>query len=171
MRKPLPNHLLRVAYRHEPEEVICRSPGCGNPMTRIREAVSEGSGYGSSRVRHATTNLWEGAFHGCQSLIQVAAVTEVIDGGTLAAGSVAHTLISRFVDHALYYRQESINACSKVHDVRWTLKRWSGQRVTTQKSLFIVRKRFVLCSWVLDADGTPLAMPDPGADTTGQACV
>ncbi len=32
-----------------------------------------------------------------------------------AAGLVAHTLVSRFVDHLPYYRQEAINARSNVH--------------------------------------------------------
>jgi transposase len=46
---------------------------------------------------------------------------QVIDGGMPAPGLVAHTLVSRFVDHLPYYRQEQINARSQVHTPRSTL--------------------------------------------------
>lgn len=54
-------------------------------------------------------------------------MAEVIDGGIAASGLVAHTLISRFVDHLPYYRQQSINARSGVHTPRSTLASISGQ--------------------------------------------
>ena len=47
---------------------------------------------------------------------------EVIDGGIAASGLVAHTLISRFVDHLPYYRQEAINARSRACTRR--ARRW-----------------------------------------------
>ena len=45
---------------------------------------------------------------------------QIIDSGLPAAGLVAHTLVSRFVDHLPYYRQEAINARSNVHTPRST---------------------------------------------------
>ncbi len=44
----------------------------------------------------------------CQRLVQEPVEPQIIDGGLPAAGLVAHTLISRFVDHLPYYRQETI---------------------------------------------------------------
>ncbi len=44
-----------------------------------------------------------------------------------AAGLIAHTLVSHFVDHLPYYRLETINVRSKVHTPRSTLASWSGQ--------------------------------------------
>ena len=44
-----------------------------------------------------------------------------------APGLVAPTLVSRFVDHIPYYRQETINARSGVHTPRSTLAAWSGK--------------------------------------------
>ena len=70
----------------------------------------------------------------CQlALVQEPAEPQIIDGGIPASGLVAHTLISRFVDHLPYYRQETINARSGVHTPRSTLaappatpvRRWS----------------------------------------------
>ena len=52
---------------------------------------------------------------------------QIIDGGMPAAGLVAHTLISRFVDHLPYYRQEQINARSGVHTPRSTLAALVGR--------------------------------------------
>lgn len=40
-REPPPDHLRRVVYRHEPDEIHCPSEGCGAPMTRIGEDLSE----------------------------------------------------------------------------------------------------------------------------------
>ena len=40
-RQPLPEHLRRVEHRHEPENTHCPTPGCGQPMTRVGEDISE----------------------------------------------------------------------------------------------------------------------------------
>ncbi|MCW3709561.1 IS66 family transposase [Burkholderia cenocepacia] len=44
-----------------------------------------------------------------------------------ASGFVAHTLISRFVDHMPYYLQETVNARSGVYTPRSTLVSATGQ--------------------------------------------
>ena len=40
-RQALPEHLRRVEHHHEPEGTDCPEPGCGRPMMRIGEDVSE----------------------------------------------------------------------------------------------------------------------------------
>ena len=40
-RQALPDHLRRVEHRHEPENINCVTPECGQPMTRVGEDVSE----------------------------------------------------------------------------------------------------------------------------------
>ena len=40
-RQALPAHLRRVEHRHEPEDTICATADCGQPMTRVGEDVSE----------------------------------------------------------------------------------------------------------------------------------
>ena len=56
---------------------------------------------------------------------------EIVEGGIAASGLLAHTAISRFVDHLPYYRQESINAPSGVHTRAqpWTARRdrWTSR--------------------------------------------
>jgi transposase len=164
-----PDHLRRVEHRHEPEDTHCPSPGCGKPMTRVGKDVSERLDIIPAEffvLRHV---YGKGACRCCQCLVQEAAVPQLIDGGIPAAGLVAHTLISRFVDHVTHYRQESINARPRVHTPCSTLASWSGQGGAALELLFVAQKRFVLFSQVLHADETPVAMLDPGAGKTGRA--
>ena len=60
------------------------------------------------------------------SLLQEPVAPQVIDKGMPAPGLVAHTRVSRFVDHIPYYRQETINAGAGVHTPRSTLAAWSS---------------------------------------------
>ncbi len=80
----------------------------------------------------------------CQCLVQEAAPLQIIDGGMPATGLVVHTMISRFVDHVPYYRQEAINARSGVHTPRSTLASGSGRGGAALEPLFVAQKRFVL---------------------------
>lgn len=79
----------------------------------------------------------------CQQIRQEPIEPDAGDGGIPASGLVAHTLISRFVGHLPYYRQEPINARSCVH---------------TPRSTLVVHRRFILGYPVLHADETPVLM-------------
>lgn len=105
----------------------------------------------------------------CQTLVQEPVEPQIIDKGMPGAGLLAHTLVSRFVDHMPYYRQEQINARSGVHTPRSTLASWAGQAGTGLQPLFDAHKAFVLGAQVLHADETPVAMLDPGAGKTKRA--
>ncbi|MEP7294622.1 MAG: IS66 family transposase [Burkholderiales bacterium] len=104
-------------------------------------------------------------------MVQEPADPQIIDGGIAASGFVAHTLISRFVDHLPYYRQETINARSGVHTPRSTLASQSGRAGAAITPLYEAHKRFVLSCPVLHADETPVAMLDPGAGKTKRAYI
>jgi len=103
--------------------------------------------------------------------VQEPADPQIIDGGIAASGLVAHTLISRFVDHLPYYRQESTNARSGVHTPRSTLSAMSGRAGAAMQPLYEAHKRFVLSCPVVQADETPVAMLDPGAGKTKKAYI
>jgi transposase len=170
-RQPLPEHLRRVEHRHEPEDTRCPGFDCGKPMVRIGEDVSERLDIVPAEffVHRHIYGKW--ACKCCQTLVQEPVAPQVIDGGIPAAGLVAHTLISRFVDHLPYYRQEAINARSGVHTPRSTLAQWSGAAGAALEPLYAAHRRFVLASRVLHADETPVAMLDPGAGKTKRAYV
>jgi len=170
-RQALPAHLHRVEHRHEPEDTTCPTPGCGRPMVRVGEDVSEKLDIVPAQffVHRHVHGKW--ACRCCQVLVQQPVPAQIIDGGVPASGLLAHTLISRFVDHLPYYRQEAINARSGVHTPRSTLAQWSGRAGAALEPLYDVHKRFVLGTGVLHADETPVAMLDPGAGKTKKAYV
>ena len=170
-REALPAHLRRVEHRHEPEDTTCQNEGCGAPMTRIGEDVTERLDIVPAEffVHRHVYGKW--ACRCCQVLKQEPAAPEVIEGGVAASGLLAHTLISRFADHLPYYRQETINARSGVHTPRSTLAAWAGQAGAALEPLYDAHKRFVLGCRVLHADETPVALLDPGAGKTRRAYV
>ena len=170
-RQPLPEQLRRVEHRHEPESTTCPSPGCGQAMVRIGEDVSERLDIVPAEffVHRHVRGKW--ACKCCQVLVQEPVAPQIIDKGMPAAGLLAQTLVSRFIDHLPYYRQEQINARSGVHTPRSTLASWSGAAGASLLPLYDAHRAFVLGAQVLHADETPVRMLDPGAGKTTKAYV
>ncbi len=102
---------------------------------------------------------------------QEPAEPDVVDGGIPASGLVAHTLISRFVDHLPRYRQEPISARSGVRTPRSTLAAWGGAGGAKLEPLYEAHRRFILSCRVLHADETPVPLLDPGSGKTKKAYV
>ena len=94
---------------------------------------------------------------------------QVFEGGLPTPALQAHVVVSRFVDHLPYYRQETIHARSGVHTPRATLAGWAGQTGAQITPLFEALKDFVLSSPVLQADETTVKLLDPGAGKTKTA--
>ena len=175
-RQALPEHLRRVEHHHEPEDTSCTTPDCGQPMTRVGEDISERLDIVPAEffVHRHIYGKWTCRCcqrRGIERLVQEPADPQIIDGGIPASGLVAHTLISRFVDHLPYYRQEAINARCGVHTPRSTLAAWAGMAGAALAPLFEAHKRFVLSCPVVHADETPVAMLDPGAGKTRRAYI
>lgn len=170
-RQALPEHLRRVEHHHEPEDTTCPTPGCGQAMVRVGEDVSEKLDIVPAEFFAHRHVYGKWACRCCEVLVQEPAAPAIIEGGIPAEGLLAHTLISRFVDHLPYYRQEAINARSGVLTPRSTLAQWSGRAGAALEPLHDVLKDFVLESAVLHADETPVAMLDPGAGKTKKAYV
>lgn len=170
-RQALPAHLRRVEHRHDPDNITCVTPGCGQPMQRIGEDISEKLDIVPAEffVHRHIYGKW--VCKCCQTLRQEPAEPDVIEGGIASSGLVAHTLISRFVDHLPYYRQEPINARSGVHTPRSTLATWSGAGGAALEPLYEALRRFILSARVLHADETPVPLLDPGAGKTRKAYV
>ena len=158
-----------VEHRHEPDHTDCQEQGCGRPMQRIGEDVTERLDVVPAEffVHRHIYGKW--ACRHCQTLKQAPSVPEIVEGGIAASGLLAHTAISRFVDHLPYYRQESINARSGVHTPRSTLASATGQVGAALEPLYELHKRFILDCRVVHADETPVALLDPGAGKTRRA--
>jgi transposase len=175
-REALPDHLRRVEHHHEPEDTTCATADCGQPMTRVGEDISERLDIVPAEffVHRHVYGKWACRCcqrQGIERLVQEPADPQIIDGGIPASGLVAYTLISRFVDHLPYYRQEAINARSGVRTPRSTLAAWAGHAGAAMQPLYEAHKRFVLSCPVVHADETPVAMLDPGAGKTKRAYV
>ena len=168
-REALPPHLARVDTRIEPEDTHCPSPECGQPMVRVGEDISERLDIVPAQffVQRQIRGKW--ACRCCQLLVQEPAAPQVSGNALPTPGLQAHTVISRFVDHLPYYRQEQINARSGVHTPRSTLAAWGGQTGAQMLPLFDAQRDFVLGSRVLHADETPIGLLDPGAGKTKKA--
>jgi transposase len=168
-REALPPHLPRVDQRVEPEDTRCPTPECGRPMVRVGEDISERLDIVPAQffVQRQIRGKW--ACKCCQLLVQEPAAVQVFDNALPTPGLQAHTVISRFVDHIPYYRQEQINARSGVHTPRSTLAAWSGRTGAQLMPLHEAHRAFVLGSRVLHADETPIALLDPGRGKTKKA--
>ena len=168
-REALAPHLPRVDTRIEPENTNCPAPECGQPMVRVGEDISERLDIVPTQffVQRQIRGKW--ACRCCQLLVQEPAAPQVFDNALPTPGLQAHTVISRFVDHLPYYRQEQINARSGVHTPRSTLAAWSGQTGAQLLPLYEAHRAFVLGSRVVHADETPIGLLDPGAGKTKKA--
>lgn len=168
-REPLPAHLPRVDQHIEPEDTHCPAPECGQPMVRVGEDISERLDIVPAKffVQRQIRGKW--ACKCCQLLLQEPAAPQVFDNALPTPGLQAHTVISRFVDHIPYYRQEQVNARSGVHTPRSTLAAWGGQTGAQLMPLYDAHRLFVLGSRVVHADETPIALLDPGAGKTRKA--
>ncbi len=168
-REALPAHLPRVEQRIEPEDTLCPEPQCRQQMVRVGEDTSERLDIVPAQflVQRQIRGKW--ACKCCQLLVQEPAAAQVFDNALPTPGLQAHTVISRFVDHIPYYRQEQINARQGVHTARSTLAAWSGQTGAQLMPLYDAHRAFVLGARVLQADETPVALLDPGGGKTKKA--
>ena len=121
-RQPLPAHLPRQAFMHEPEVTEC----CGQPMKRIGEDVAEKLDYtpGVFSVHKHVRGKWACAC--CQTLKQVPVDAHIIDKGIPTTGLLAHVLVAKYADHLPLYRQEAIYARAGAAIPRSTLAQWVG---------------------------------------------
>lgn len=168
-REPLPAHLPRVDQRIEPEDTNCPTPECAQPMVRVGEDISERLDIVPAQffVQRQIRGKW--ACKCCQLLVQEPAAPQVFDNALPTPGLQAHTVVSRFVDHIPYYRQEQVNARSGVHTPRSTLAAWGGRTGVQLTPLFDAHRAFVLGSRVVHADETPIGLLDPGGGKTKKA--
>ena len=165
-RHPLPAHLPRTSFHHEPESTTCK---CGCVLQRIGEDVSEKLDYtpGVFTVERHVRGKW--ACAKCETLIQAPVPAQVIDKGIPTAGLLAQVLVAKYADHMPLYRQESIFARAGMPLARSTLAEWVGVCGVQLQPLVDALKDEVLSHGVLHADETPVAMLAPGKKKTHKA--
>ena len=158
-RQALPAHLPRTEVRLEPQNTAC---GCGQPMQRIGQDVSERLDYvpGSFSVQRHIRGVW--ACKCCEHMRQEAMPAQIIDAGIPTAGLLAQVLIAKYDDHLPLYRQSEIYARCGVELARSTLCAWVGACGVALAPIVQALKRQLLQSAVLHADESPITVLDKG---------
>lgn len=165
-RAPLPPHLPRREFRHEPDNTTC---GCGQAMQRIGEDVAEKLGYqpGVFTVERHVRGKW--VCRCCEKLVQAPVAPHVIDKGLPTAGLLAQVLVAKYLDHLPLYRQEAIFERAGHAIGRSTLAQWVGECGVRLQPLVDALSAELLRQGVLHADETPVAMLKPGHGKTHRA--
>jgi transposase len=165
-RAALPAHLPRREIRHEPGSTAC---GCGCPMKRIGEDVSEKLDYtpGVFTVERHVRGKW--ACAKCATLTQAPVPAQVIDKGIPTPGLLAQVLVAKYADHQPLYRQERIFERAGLAIPRSTLAAWVGACGVRLAPLVDALRAAMLGRSVLHADETPVAMLAPGKGKTHRA--
>ncbi len=163
-RLPLPEHLPRQEFVHEPESTEC----CGQPMTRMGEETSEKLDYqpGVFTVHRHVRGKWVCAC--CSTLKQQPVDAHIIDKGLATTGLLAHVLVAKYADHLPLYRQEAIYARAGVPLSRSTLAQWVGSCGVQLQPLVNALRQAVLGQRVLHADETPVQMLKPSSQKDGK---
>ena len=163
VRRPLPEHLPRETFNHEPD---ASCPECGSSMKRIGEDIAEMLEYVPARfkvIRHVRPKL---ACNCCERIVQVPAPSRPIDRGIPGPGLLAHVLVSKYADHLPLYRQAGIYAREGVELERSTLADWVGSAARLLEPLVNALSKHVLAAEKLHADDTPVPVLQPGRGTT-----
>ena len=168
-RAPLPEELPRTEIRHEPESTQCANAGCGAPLERIGEDVTEKLDYtpGTFTVERHVRGKW--VCRCCETLTQAPVPAQVIDKGIPTAGLLAHVLVAKYADHLPLARQETIFGRAGVAIPRSTLAQWVGVCGVRLQPLVDALRAEVLSCPVLHADETTVQMLKPGEGKTHRA--
>jgi transposase len=166
-RQPLPAHLERIVYRHEPDSCTCGK--CGGALVKIGEDITEQLDVVPARFFVNQHIRPQYACRPCETITAAPIPPAIIDGGMAATGLLTWLAVSKFVDHLPLYRLEQIAARSDVPLPRSNQAEWIGKIGVSLQPLadrlsYLQRQRNVL-----HADETPVAQLDPGKGKTKKA--
>lgn len=165
VRRPLPEQLPREQIVHENPRSC---PACGGQLRALGEDVSEMLEYVPGHfkvIRHVRPKLSCGA---CQKIVQPAAPSRPIERGLAGPGLLAHVLVSKYSDHLPLYRQSQIFAREGIDLDRSTLADWVGGASRLLEPLVNAIGRYVLGTYKIHGDDTPVPVLCPGRRTTKQ---
>jgi transposase len=166
-RQPLPLHLPRVEYVHEPESCTCDQ--CAQALVRIGEDVTEKLSIVPAEFfveRHVYPKY---ACPPCETITAAPAVASVIDSGLATPALLAWVMVSKYVDHLPLYRLERQAARSGVTLSSSTLADWVGRIGVALEPLWRRLAELLRQEGVLHADETPVQQLDPGKGKTKRA--
>ena len=173
-RKPLPDHLPRQDVVHQPAgDDACTCPDCGKGMAKLGEDVTEVLDYVPGRfqvIRHVRPKY---ACTACDAITQAPAPAMPTPRGLATPATLAHVLVSKFVDHLPLYRQSEIYARDGLEIDRSTLGDWVGQAAWLLAPVVAAIRRHVFAAEKIHGDDTtvPVLAPGLGRTATGRLWV
>jgi transposase len=173
-RKPLPEHLPRQEVVHQPaEDGACQCPDCGKGMAKLGEDVTEVLDYVPGHfqvIRHVRPKY---ACTACDAITQAPAPAMPTPRGRATPATLAHLLVSKFVDHLPLYRQSEIYAREGVDLDRSTLSDWVGQAAWLLDPVVAAIREHVFAAEKVHGDDTtvPVLAPGLGRTATGRLWV
>ena len=171
VRQALPGGLPRIEHHHEIDGALC---GCGEPLRRIGEDVSEQLDCVPAQFfvhRHIRGKyVCRNRACACCEMVQAAPIpAQIIDKGIPAAGLLAQVIVAKHDDHLPLYRQAEIYARSGVHLARSSMAQWIGICGQRLAPLADALRQSILSHSVIHADETPVALLAPGKGKTHRA--
>ena len=166
-RQPLPAHLERIVYRHEPDSCTCGK--CGGALVKIGEDVTEQLDVVPARFFVNQHIRPQYACRPCETITAAIIEPAIIDGGMAATGLLTWIAVSKFVDHLPTYRLEQIAARSNVPLPRSNMAEWIGRVGVALQPLVDRLAHLQRQRGALHADETPVAQLDPGKGKTKKA--
>ena len=173
-RQPLPDHLPRQEVVHQPaDDGACKCPNCGKGMARLAEDVTEVLDYVPGHfqvIRHVRPKY---ACTACDAITQAPAPSMPTPRGRATPATLAHLLVSKFVDHLPLYRQSEIYAREGVELDRSTLGDWVGQAAWLLDPVVAKIRQHVFAAEKVHGDDTtvPVLAPGLGRTATGRLWV
>jgi transposase len=173
-RQPLPDHLPRQEVVHQPgDNGACKCPDCGKGMAKLGEDVTEVLDYVPGHfqvIRHVRPKY---ACTACDAITQAAAPAMPTPRGRATPATLAHLLVSKFVDHLPLYRQSEIYAREGLEIDRSTLGDWVGQAAWLLDPVVAAIRKHVFAAEKIHGDDTtvPVLAPGLGRTATGRLWV
>jgi transposase len=164
-RGALPKHLPREEVVVEPEERNC--PCCNGALHVIGEDVSEQLDVIPAQFRVKVIRRPRYGCRACEgAVVQAPAPARLVDGGMPTEATVAHVVISKYLDHLPLYRQAQIYARQSIELDRSTLANWVGRAAWWLKPVHERLLAEIVGSEKIFADDTPVPVLDPGRGRT-----
>lgn len=175
-RRHLPEDLPREEVVHDlrDEEKVC---GCGEPLNRIGEEVSEKLDIVPARVRVIKHIRYKYACKSCEGVeseggaVRTAALPpQLIPQGIASEGLLAYILISKFADALPFYRQEGIFERLGVEIGRATMANWAIHVGRRCEPLMVLLWREICSGSIINIDETPVqVLNEPGRPATSKS--
>lgn len=161
-RRQLPADLKRETILYELSDDQRRCPECGEARGEIGRERSEQLEYIPPQYKVLVHERVKYACRHCQEHVAVAAKPpQPLEKGLPGPGLLAHTVLSKYGDHAPLYRQEDVHARHGIILRRSTLCDWIAAAADLAEPLYRRMCQLVLESRIIWTDDTPVKLLDP----------